>query len=157
MIQPIFDSVDEPWVIMTGRYILNLGAVEAATRLLIEKITCDESSKKLNADLLSRIDFIRKKFPRENLSRHQWAMNVFNVAERQNGFRNIIAHSPIAISKSPGETIHILGILNLKPSDTTKDAELVSFEELKVRVNESAVLARDLLAMQVDFDGAFHG
>jgi hypothetical protein len=35
MIKPLFDAKDDEWVIMVGRYMLNMGALELATRQLI--------------------------------------------------------------------------------------------------------------------------
>jgi hypothetical protein len=34
-IQPLFNPADEEWVVLTGRYILNMGVIEFATRLLV--------------------------------------------------------------------------------------------------------------------------
>jgi hypothetical protein len=59
-------------------------------------------------------------------------MKAFGVALKHAGFRNIVAHSPLAInSKNLGH--------------------LISLDELKAHVNESAGIARDLLEMQVDY------
>jgi hypothetical protein len=38
MIKPLFGAQDDEWVVIVGRYVLNMGALEMATRLLIERI-----------------------------------------------------------------------------------------------------------------------
>ena len=151
MIKPLFNATDDEWVAMVGRYILNMGAVEAATRLLITSILDTESAPIFRDDLAARLGYIRKRFPRGNSSRHQWAMKAFALADKHTSFRNIVAHSPIAITGNTDGTFHIQGIMDLTPKDKNIVAELISLEELKGRVNESSVLGRQLLEMQSDF------
>ncbi len=78
-------------------------------------------------------------------------MNTLNVAERHTGFRNVVAHSPVAISGNADGTLKILGIMNITPKSSTTLGELVSLDELKGRVNESAAVAKEMLAMQSVF------
>ncbi len=141
---------------MTGRYILNMGALEMATRLLIARITGGDSNPIFADDLSARIGFIRKLFPRDDKARHAWGMNVFEVAIKHTSFRNIVAHSPLAISGEPDGTYKIQGIMDVTPKSKDTIAQLVSLEELKGRVNESAATARGLLEMQADFPGKAH-
>ena len=152
MIKPLFNAKDDEWVVMVGRYILNMGVLEMATRLLIARIegTAD-SAPIFNDDLAARIGFVRKRFPREDRNRHKWAMNVLDVASRHAGFRNIIAHSPLAITGHADGSYRIQGIMNVTPKSSDTIAQLISLEELTGRVNESAVVARQLLEMQADF------
>lgn len=157
MIKPLFGAQDEEWVTMTGRYILNMGALEMATRLLIARITGGDSDPIFADDLSARIGFIRKRFPRDDIARHAWGMNVFAVAVKHTSFRNIVAHSPLAISGEPDGTYKIQGIMDVTPKSKDTIAQLVSLEELKGRVNESAATARGLLEMQVDFPEKAHG
>jgi hypothetical protein len=78
-------------------------------------------------------------------------MNTLNVALRHSGFRNVVAHSPIAISGHADGTFKIQGIMNVTPKSSTTLVELVSLEELKGRVNESAAIAREMLDVQSAF------
>ena len=78
-------------------------------------------------------------------------MRALEVAKLHSGFRNIVAHSPLAISAQPDGSYLIQGIFNATPQVAVADAELVSLPELKGRVDESAALARQLLEMQDDF------
>lgn len=155
MIQPLFNATDDQWVIMVGRYILNMGAAEAATRLLITIVLGNETTPIFRDDLAARIGFLRKKFPRNDSARHQWAMKAFELASQHTTFRNIVAHSPIAITGNADGTFHIQGIMDLTPKEKNIVAQLISLEELKGRVNESAALGRDLLEMQSDFSAVY--
>jgi hypothetical protein len=84
-------------------------------------------------------------------------MNALNVASKHAAFRNIVAHSPLAITSRADGSYRIQGIMNVTPKSTDTIAQLVSLEELTGRVNESAVVARQLLEMQADFPVAEGG
>ena len=79
-------------------------------------------------------------------------MSALDVASRHAGFRNIVAHGPLAITRKPDGTYHINGIVNVTPKDRANLAQLVTLEELKGRVNESAIVAKLVLEMQADFN-----
>lgn len=154
MIEPLFNASDDEWVTMVGKYIINMGGVEASTRVLISLWEVTEHAAAMNAPLPNRIGYLRRRFPREPKERHSWAMNVFNVAENHVGFRNIIAHSPIMISGHADGSRHVQGILNIASNDPHKVGQLVGLAELRGRVDESAAIARNLLEMQQDFYAA---
>ena len=78
-------------------------------------------------------------------------MNAFEVASKHAVFRNIVAHSPLAITGHADGTFKIQGIIDLTPKDKNLSAQLISLEEITDRVNESAALGRQLLEMQKDF------
>jgi len=157
VVNPLFGAADEEWVVHVGRYMLNMGVLEMGTRLIISSLEGTDQAPIFSDDLAARLGYLRKRFPRTDAARHKWAMNVLDVAGRHAGFRNIIAHSPIAMQRTNEGKFHIVGILKVTPKDPANSAQLVSIEELKIRVNESAAVARDLLEMQNDFgpaDGA---
>jgi hypothetical protein len=147
MIKPLFNPMDDEWAMLVGRFMLNMGVIEMATRLLIARI----HGTVFNADLDARIGFVRSRFPRENNARHKWAMKAFGVALKHVDFRNIVAHSPLAITGYADGSYRIQGIMNVTPKSKDTIAELISIEELTGRVTESAVVARQLLEMQNDF------
>jgi hypothetical protein len=151
MVVPLFNAQDDEWVTLVGRYILNMGAVELATRLIIARIDGPDQVPIFSDDLAARLGYIRKRFPRSETARHGQAMNTLNVALRHSGFRNVVAHSPIAISGHADGTFKIQGIMNVTPKSSTTLVELVSLEELKGRVNESAAIAREMLDVQSAF------
>jgi hypothetical protein len=151
MIAPLFNAQDDEWVTLVGRYILNMGALEMATRLIIARIHRTDQVLIFSSDLVARLGYIRKRYPRADNASHERAMNALNVAERHAGFRNVVAHSPIAIRGNADGTFNILGIMNVTPKSSTKLGELVSLDEMKGRVNESAAVAREVLEMQSVF------
>ena len=150
-IQPLFNPADEEWVVLTGRYILNMGVIEFATRLLVTQIEGTDAVPVFSAELAARIGFIRTRFPRPNADRHKWAMAALEVAMKHTTFWNIIAHSPLLIAALPDGSFQIGGIMNVTPKSPDNIAEIVSLDELRGRVNESAIVARHILEMQADF------
>ncbi|TXC66470.1 hypothetical protein FSC37_13350 [Piscinibacter aquaticus] len=126
MLQPLFNADDNEWVVLVGRYVLNMGSVEATTGLLISMHEGTDQAPSMNADLPSRLGFLRARFPRTSSDRHSWAMNVFAVASKHVGFRNIVAHSPLMITGHKDGSHRIQGILNLAkrsgPCRTTRPA-----------------------------------
>jgi hypothetical protein len=151
MIQGLFNVKDDEWFVMVGRYILNMGVVEMATRLLIDRIEGTDAVAIFSGDLDPRLGFIRKRFPRKDDDRHKWAMKVLQVAAKHAGFRNIVAHSPLLMASRADGSYEIMGIMNVTPKSRDNIAQLISLEELKGRVDESAVVGKQLLEMQVDF------
>lgn len=151
MIKPYFEAKDDQWVIMVGRFMLNMGAIETATRVIIHKIESKDSAPIFSDDLSARIGFIRKRFPRENHDRHKWAMNALEVSSKLSSFRNAIAHSGLVLSGSDDGDKHIHGIINFTPKNEINVAEIISLEELTNRVTESATAGKCLLEMQQDF------
>jgi hypothetical protein len=142
---------DQEWVQLVGRYILNMGAIEATTRVLIAWHERNESAQTMNADLPSRLGYLRSRFPRRPAERHSWAIRTFAVASKHVGFRNAVAHSPLVITDHEDGSTRIQGIFNLTPSDEKKVGEFIGIEELRGRVDESAQLGKLLLEMQADF------
>lgn len=149
-----FDMPDKEWVLLLGRFMLNMGVIEFTTRLFIFAVLRTDAAPIFSDDLSARIGFVRKHFPREDRARHQWAMNALDVAKRLAGFRNIVAHSLLAITGHADGAVYIRGLMNVTPKDRVKAAELVKLDELRGRVAESTAAARDLVAMQADFPGA---
>jgi hypothetical protein len=136
---------------LVGRFMLNMGVIELATRLLIARIRETDGTGIVKDNLTRRIDFIRKRFPCEDKARHKWAMKALEVARKHAGFRNIVAHSPLTFTGHVDDSSRIQGILNVTPKSKDTIAEFISIEELTGRVNESEVVARQLLEMQKDF------
>jgi hypothetical protein len=150
-LSPLVNPEDQEWVQLVGRYILNMGAIEAATRVLIAWHERNDMASTMNADLPSRLGYLRSRFPRTPKERHSWAMRTFAVAAKHVGFRNAVAHSPLIITEHEDGSKRIQGIFNLTPNDEKKVGEVISIEELRGRVDESAQLGRLLLQMQADF------
>jgi len=130
---------------------LNMGAIEMATRLIIARLKGHDGAPIFSDDLAARVGYVRKRYPRDDKARHERAMRTFEVAMKHVEFRNVVAHSPIAIRGNGDGTYTIRGIMNITPKDQAQIAELISLEELKGRVNESATIARRMLEMQDEF------
>ena len=145
VVQPFFDSSLEEWVTPIGRYILNMGSIEIATRLLVAQIEGTHTSPVFNDPLDSRIGFIRNRFPREDKTRHKWAMNVLTVAKKHVDFRNIMAHNPLILTQNADGATQIQGIINVKSN------EIILLPEIMARVEEAARLVGLLVQMKSDF------
>jgi hypothetical protein len=141
VVQPFFDE----WIIPVGRYILNMGSVEIATRLLVAQIEGTYTSPVFNDPLDSRIGFIRNRFPRDNKTRHKWAMNVLTVAKKHIDFRNIMAHNPLVLTQNADGATQIQGIINVKSN------EIILLPEIMARVEEAAKLVGLLIQMKSYF------
>jgi hypothetical protein len=147
VVETLLNPDDDEWVMLVGRYILNMGVLEMATREWIAE-TQGESAPVIAASLAKRIEFIRKRFPRDNPGRYESAMTIFEVADRHTQFRNTVAHSPLVITDHADGSFHIRGLLDV-PSKPGRTPSLVSVDELRGRVNESNALAtrfREMLA-----------
>lgn len=143
---------DNEWVAAVGRFMLNMGVIEAETQLLIGEMTPQgDLSPVHSAELTARIGFIRNQFPREDNARHQWAMNTLQVAVKLARFRNIVAHSSLIVTDHADGSRRVQGLMDLTPRDKNKFGDLVELEELTTRVTESEAVARDLCEMQNDF------
>ena len=150
----LLNPQDNEWVVAVGRFMLNMGIIEAATQFLIGEITPQGDLAPVHsAELAARIGFIRNRFPRANSARHQWAMNTLQVATKLAGFRNIVAHSSLIITGHADGSRRIQGLLDMTPRDKNKFGDLVSLQELTTRVAESEAVARDFCEMQNDFPG----
>ena len=134
-----------------GQFILNMGGIELITRVIIAHIHGTDQVEVFSADLAKRIGYLRKRFPRVDPVAHKKAMTTLGVAEKHAAFRNIIAHGTVILASSPNGTPRALGIVNVTPKDRSNLFTIVSLEELRGRVNESAAVLKELLEMQAAF------
>jgi hypothetical protein len=147
MFEALLNPDDDEWVRLVGRYILNMGVLEMATREWIAE-TQGEDVPVMAAALAKRIEFIQARFPRDNPERYESAKVIFECAVKHTQFRNTVAHSPLVITGHEDGSFHIRGLLDV-PSKPGQTPSLVSVAELRGRVNESNVLAtrfREMLA-----------
>jgi hypothetical protein len=112
VVETLLNPDDDEWVRLVGRYILNMGVLEMATREWIAE-TQGEAVRVITAPLASRIEFIQKRFPRDDPKRYESAMMIFEVAVRHTQFRNTVAHSPLAITAHADGSFHIRGLLDV--------------------------------------------
>jgi len=159
-LEQAFEQFPDPRTGKNTRYDMRDAGLGACAVFFIQSpsfIEGTDSAPIFNDDLAARIGFVRKRFPHEDRVRHKWAMNALDVASKHAAFRNIVAHSPLAITGHADGSYRIQGIMNITPKSSSAIAQLISLEELTGRVNESAVVARQLLEMQADFPVATGG
>lgn len=70
---------------MVGHYILNMGAMEMATRLLIARIYGTDRTAIFNDDLAARIGSLRKSFPRGDRARLSRAIEGERISQSRGG------------------------------------------------------------------------
>ena len=142
----------DEWIQLIGKYLINMGALETLTRVIIARLNRTDRVKIYSDDLSSRAKYLRSRYPNLDAIKHKKAMNIFNILEKHIGFRNIVAHSGILYGDEPGKDEKILvGLLNLKPRNINNIAEAITIEEMRERVNESAQLGKLLCDIQDDF------
>jgi len=147
--KPLIDyQKNNEWVQLIGKYMLNMGAIEAATRVIIGKLHSSDQVPIFKSELDARVRYLRGKFPFDDKERHEKAMLFFDALLKHVKFRNIIAHSGVTYVDGPDEDKIVNGLLNFLPNDSNSIAEYISLEELKGRVNESARLGATLLDYQ---------
>jgi hypothetical protein len=142
---------NDEWIQFIGKYMINMGAIEATSRIIIGRLNGTDQVKIFSADLAARLQYLRARYPNDDKEKHKRAMNLFDVLSKHVIYRNIVAHSSVVYEDGPGGEKVIVGLLNFKPSDKKDIAEVISIDEMKGRVDESAKLGSILLEMQNDF------
>jgi len=143
-------SSDE-WIQFIGKYMINMGAIETTTRIIIGNLNGTDKIKIYSDDLSARSDYLRVRYSNHNAEKHKKAMKFFDLLGKHIGFRNIVAHSGVIYADGPDGVKIMVGLFNLKPRDINNIAEIITIEEMKGRVNESAQLGATLLQLQNDF------
>ncbi len=132
LVETLLNPDDDEWVRLVGRYILDLGVIEMATREWIATME-GENAPVMTATLAKRIEFIKVRLP----AKEARTMRVFEVAEKHTLFRNTVAHSPLVITGYADGSFHIHGLLDIPKK---QPSSIVGIDELRGRVDESSVL-----------------
>lgn len=153
ILKPIINSPnDENWIQYIGKYMINMGAIETTTRVIIAKLHSTDQVAIFHADLEPRIRYLSSRYVNSDNIKHKRAMNFFRALRKHVGFRNAVAHSGLLYKDGLNNTKEMAGLVNFKPSDKkTSVADIISIEEMKGRVDESAKLGAMLLEFQNDF------
>lgn len=152
MLQPTVNSQNNSeWIELIGKYIVNMGAIETTSRLIIANINNSDTVAIYKGALAKRLDYLKARYSKADVEKHNEAMAFFDVLSKHVSFRNIIAHSGIFNQKNEKGEIIPIGLMNFTPDDPEKIGEIISLEELRGRVNESASLGVKLLELQNDF------
>ena len=142
---------DDEWISSIGKYMLNLGAIESITRVLIADLNGTDQVPVYSAALAKRLDYLKIRYSNSDTEKYKKVMELFEIAQRHIKYRNIVAHSGIFYVDLPDGTKGMAGLVNFMPEDKNNIAEIISLEEMKGRVNESSNLASKLLELQNDF------
>jgi len=155
---PKFKSVQNrpetmEFVVATGKLLQNFGTVELLTYEWIRVLATDPMLFHLarNLKLADRVDLVKRlveddRFPLDPSARTSILEILANLRPLIE-VRNTVAHSPVSLGfkdNDPSKVTIVRGVLNMKPKDRTKDAELISLEEINGTVNRSSSIARQL-------------
>lgn len=137
----------------TGRLIQNFGMIELQTYDWISALQCDSMVLEMarRSKLRDRIDIIKKMIQRSSLlstESKERLVALWSSVIPHSEVRNVVAHSGIVmgfLNDDPTQPARVKGVLNLKPRDRSKEAELISVEEINGSVNATAHIASSLL------------
>lgn len=134
-----------------GKFICNFGVIEMTTVELVIILSKDEVLTNLarKSFLNKRIEIIKELIKNNDISHPlQKSLNENLVILKPfMELRNIVAHNPISFAFPEGDTSNeptYSGILNLRPKDKTKEAELIDIDELINAINNTASIAQKL-------------
>lgn len=141
---------NEMWIQHIGKYILNMGAIEMLSRVIIAKINETENVAVFSAPLGKRLEYLSVRLNINDIEKRERALALFDVLKNHLKFRNTIAHSGIIMNEINGE-ITTVGIMNFTPDDPENIGNIISIEELRGRVDEIANIANLFLELQNSF------
>lgn len=142
-----------PFVEAVGKLIQNFGMIEWQTYEWISALQTDPMVLEMahRSKLRDRIEVIKKMIPRskslsseaKNEMMELWA-SVIPHAE----VRNIVAHNGVVMGFPNDDSTlaaTVKGVINFKPRDKSREAELISLEEINGSVNATARIGSALL------------
>ena len=142
-----------PFVEAVGKLIHNFGMIEMQTYEWIAALQTDSMVLEMarRSKLRDRIEVVKKMIQRSQSLASESKIEMVklwsSVLPHAN-VRNIVAHSGVVIgfpNGDPTQSATVKGVMNFKPRDKTKEAELISLEEINGSVNATARLAAALL------------
>ncbi len=144
-----------PFIEAVGKLILNMGSIEFQSYEWISILQEDPMVLVLarRAKLRDRIEMLKKMIGRaeflvesEKAEYTELWVSVVKHAE----VRNIVAHNGIAMgfpNDDTGQSPHVIGVMNFKPRDKSREAELVSVEEINGSVNATHEIGAKLVEL----------
>ena len=143
----------QPFVEAVGKLIQNLGMIELQTYDWIAGLQKDDLIVQLAqwAKFRDRVDSVKKRVQRLTIITDEEKTEITDLWSSvlpHSEVRNLVAHSCVVMSfpnDDPGQPAFVKGIMNLRPRDKTREAELISVEEINGSVNASARIAAALL------------
>jgi len=143
----------KPFVEAVGKLIQNLGMIEIQSYDWISVMQTDSMVLDLarRAKLRDRIEIIKNMIRRlEHLSEEDRLrfVKLWSSVLPHSEVRNVVAHSCVVmgfLNDDPTQPTVVKGVMNLKPRDRTREAELISVEEINGSVNATFRIGAALL------------
>lgn len=142
-----------PFVDAVGKLIQNMGMIELQTYEWIADLQTDAMVLELahRSKFRDRVEIVKKMVQRlENISAAEKTqmLELWSSVLPHSEVRNLVAHSCVMMgfpNDDPNQPAFVKGVMNLRPKDKTREAELISVEEINGSVNASAQIAALLL------------
>lgn len=144
---PENDVLTREWAEALGRFYQGMGWVETITMEFISKMAVGFKYKSMKKKFLSQ----KLTYIIDNLSDHVEAPDgaiesiheALEEARQLSFFRNMLANAAMGVDEAPA----VIGMLNYRPDDGDQEAEIVSLEEVKGRMEEAVALAGKLAGL----------
>jgi len=138
-------------VFAIGKFIVNFGAAEYLTYILIEELSHDEIVYDLSIDmpLSRRLKLIKDLSLKRKLDKEliDDIKKTINVAEDLAQFRNSIAHNPIMLSVKNNESSALIGIPNMKKAKNKNNVPVASLKKLNLGIDAVVELVNNLTSV----------
>lgn len=138
-------------VFAIGKYLVNFGAVEYLTYILIEELSHDEIVYELSIDmpLSKRLKLIKDLAVKRKLNEKllKEIKKIVKVSEELANFRNSIAHNPIMIvekDNNSAEASALVGVPNMKKAKTKINVPVVSLGKINAGVDATVELVKNM-------------
>lgn len=143
----------KPFVEAVGKLIQNLGMIEIQTYDWISAMQTDSMVLEIarRSKFRDRVEVIKKMIPRlEHISLEEQStlLELWSSVLPHSEVRNLVAHSCVIMgfqNDDPTQPAIVKGVMNLKPKDKAKEAELISVEEINGSVNATFRIGAALL------------
>ena len=143
----------KPFVEAVGKLIQNLGMIEIQTYDWISAMQTDSMVLEIarRSKFRDRVEVVKKMIQRlEHISADEKSslLQLWSSVLPHSEVRNLVAHSCVMMgftNDDPSQPAIVKGVMNLKPRDKTREAELISVEEINGSVNASYLVGANLL------------
>lgn len=144
---PENDALTREWAEALGRFYQGMGWVETITMEFIAKMAEGFKYKSMKKKFLSQ----KLTYIIDNLGDHTQAPEgtiesiheALEEARQLSFFRNMLSNAALGLDTSST----VIGMLNYRPDDGDQEAEIVSLEEVKGRMEEAGALAVKLAGL----------
>lgn len=141
------------WIAAVGGYFRNFAVIELLSVEFVLRMADPFKYKSMKKKFLAqRLTWIMENIHERCASGEEQAQELIEVLEsirEESYFRNVLAHGSAGLAFPEGEGTGapaLTGVLNFKPDDDSRDAEVISQEEILGRRDEAGALAGKLLA-----------